>query len=92
MLELHDSDLVFTLHDEEHNTNTRLWYCCCVFLSRATSCVARAVIRSIVQTFHHGIPLDSQLISYDPVQRLLAVSGRNGRVKLYPHRLRSLCL
>ncbi|KAG6501814.1 hypothetical protein ZIOFF_041698 [Zingiber officinale] len=33
--------------------------------------------------FHYGIPPDSTTLAYDPIQRILAVSTRNGVIKLF---------
>ncbi|KAJ4746628.1 Transducin/WD40 repeat-like superfamily protein [Rhynchospora pubera] len=36
-----------------------------------------------VLSFHYGIPTDSSVLAYDPVQQILAIATRNGQIKLF---------
>ncbi|KAL8151854.1 hypothetical protein V2J09_021662 [Rumex salicifolius] len=35
-----------------------------------------------VVAFHYGIPLGASMLAYDPLQRILAISTKNGQIKL----------
>ncbi|KAJ3680432.1 hypothetical protein LUZ60_016710 [Juncus effusus] len=36
-----------------------------------------------VLAFHYGVPSESSLLAFDPVQQILAVATRNGQIKLF---------
>ncbi|XP_078162449.1 transducin/WD40 repeat-like superfamily protein [Carex rostrata] len=36
-----------------------------------------------VLSFHYGIPLDSSILAYNPIQQIIAIATRNGQIKLF---------
>lgn len=46
-----------------------------------------AIFPCLLQTFRHGFPHSPTALSYDPVQKLLAIGDKSGSLRMYPFQI-----